>query len=41
VVVARSGVNPRELIDRVKAKITDLQAGLPAGVQIVPFYRSI
>ena len=38
VVVARSGVNPRELIDRVKAKIVDLQAGLPAGVKIVPFY---
>src|SRR5580765_521027 len=38
VVVARSGVNPRALIDRVKAKIQDLQAGLPAGVKIVPFY---
>ncbi len=38
VVVARSGVNPRELIDRVKAKIQDLQAGLPEGVRIVPFY---
>jgi Cu(I)/Ag(I) efflux system membrane protein CusA/SilA len=38
VVVARSGVNPRELISRVKAKIADLQAGLPTGVTIVPFY---
>ncbi|MEP6961682.1 MAG: CusA/CzcA family heavy metal efflux RND transporter, partial [Acidobacteriota bacterium] len=38
VVVARSGVNPRELIDRVKAKIKDLEAGLPTGVRIVPFY---
>jgi copper/silver efflux system protein len=38
VVVARSGVNPRDLIDRVKAKIGDLQAGLPKGVKIVPFY---
>ena len=38
VVVARSGVNPREVIDRVKAKIKDLQSGLPAGVKIVPFY---
>ena len=38
VVVARSGVNPRELIDRVKAKIKDLEAGLPPGVKIVPFY---
>jgi len=31
-------VNPRELIDRVKAKIKDLEAGLPLGVKIVPFY---
>src|SRR3977135_613427 len=38
VVVARSGVNPQELIDRVKAKITDLETGLPSGVKIVPFY---
>src|SRR2546430_6218852 len=38
VVVARSGVNPQELIDRVKAKIKDLEAGLPEGVRIVPFY---
>ena len=38
VVVARSGANPRELIDRVKAKIKDLEAGLPPGVRIVPFY---
>ncbi len=38
VVVARSGVNPRELIDRVKAKINDLKTGLPSGVTIVPFY---
>lgn len=38
VVVARSGVNPKELIDRVKAKVADLQAGLPPGVKIVPFY---
>ena len=38
VVVARSGVNPRALIDRVKAKIKDLEAGLPSGVKIVPFY---
>jgi Cu(I)/Ag(I) efflux system membrane protein CusA/SilA len=40
VVVARSGVNPRELIDRVKAKIKDLETGLPSGVTIVPFYAT-
>ncbi|MGH9661324.1 MAG: efflux RND transporter permease subunit, partial [Bryobacteraceae bacterium] len=38
VVVARSGVNPGEVIERVKAKIADLQVGLPPGVTIVPFY---
>jgi Cu(I)/Ag(I) efflux system membrane protein CusA/SilA len=38
VIVARSGANPKEVIDRVKAKIADLQAGLPPGVKIVPFY---
>src|SRR5262245_4102398 len=38
VVVARYGVSTVEVIDRVKAKIKALQAGLPPGVQIVPFY---
>jgi Cu(I)/Ag(I) efflux system membrane protein CusA/SilA len=38
VVVARYGVSTVEVIDRVKAKIAALQAGLPAGVRILPFY---
>src|SRR5207249_2672549 len=38
VVVARYGVSTIEVIDRVKAKITALAAGLPRGVTIVPFY---
>src|SRR6266568_5625513 len=38
VVVARYGVSTVEVIDRVKEKITALQAGLPPGVRIVPFY---
>jgi copper/silver efflux system protein len=38
VVVARYGVNTLEVIDAVKAKIKALQAGLPEGVQVVPFY---
>ncbi len=38
VVIARYGVNTLEVIDAVKQKINELQAGLPAGVQLVPFY---
>src|SRR5216117_4126843 len=38
VVVARYGVSTVDVINRVKAKIAALQAGLPAGVRIVPFY---
>jgi len=38
VVVARSGANPQAVIEGVKAKIGELEAGLPAGVRIVPFY---
>ena len=38
VVVARSGVNTKAVIDAVKARIAQIQSGLPAGVTIVPFY---
>src|SRR5881392_632167 len=38
VVIARYGVNTLEIIDAVKQKINALQAGLPKGVKIVPFY---
>lgn len=38
VVIIRFGENTQAVIDRVKAKIGDLQAGLPEGVSIVPFY---
>src|SRR2546421_4370353 len=38
VVVARSGVNTKALIDAVKGRISQIQPGLPAGVRIVPFY---
>jgi copper/silver efflux system protein len=38
VVVARYGVSTIDVIERVKAKIAALQAGLPAGVRIVSFY---
>jgi len=40
--VARYGVSTVEVINRVKDKIAALQAGLPRGVTIVPFYdRSV
>ncbi|MGH8056252.1 MAG: efflux RND transporter permease subunit, partial [Candidatus Entotheonellia bacterium] len=38
VVVARYGVSTVEVIERVKQKIKALEAGLPPGVKIVPFY---
>ncbi|MCC7240859.1 MAG: CusA/CzcA family heavy metal efflux RND transporter [Acidobacteria bacterium] len=38
VVVARTGVNTKDVIDAVKARIAQLQSGLPDGVRIVPFY---
>ncbi len=38
VVVARTGVNTKAVIDAVKARIAQIQSGLPAGVTIVPFY---
>ena len=38
VVIARYGVNTLAVIEAVKEKIAALQAGLPSGVQIAPFY---
>jgi copper/silver efflux system protein len=38
VVIARYGVNTLEVIEAVKRKIETLQAGLPEGVRVVPFY---
>ena len=38
VVVARSGVNTKAVIDGVKARIAEITPGLPSGVTIVPFY---
>ncbi|MEO7135612.1 MAG: CusA/CzcA family heavy metal efflux RND transporter [Vicinamibacterales bacterium] len=38
VVVARSGVNTKAVIDAVKARLAQIQPGLPQGVTIVPFY---
>src|SRR5262249_9513707 len=32
------GVNTLDVIERVKEKLTSLEAGLPPGVKIVPFY---
>jgi Cu(I)/Ag(I) efflux system membrane protein CusA/SilA len=42
IVVMRSGENALEVIDRVKAKIKEIEPGFPAGVKIVPVYdRSV
>ena len=38
VIVARSGVNTKAVIDAVKARIAQIQPGLPPGVTVVPFY---
>jgi Cu(I)/Ag(I) efflux system membrane protein CusA/SilA len=38
VVIARSGTNALEVIDAVKAKLVELKATLPAGVEVVPTY---
>jgi len=38
VVVVRYGVSTSEAIERVKAKIREIQPGLPPGVEIRPFY---
>ncbi|OLQ69329.1 cation transporter [Photobacterium proteolyticum] len=38
VIVMRFGENAREVIENVKAKLTELQRSLPEGVEIVPTY---
>ena len=38
VIVARTGENTKDVIDRVKKKIREIEPGLPAGVHIVSFY---
>src|SRR4029453_5848639 len=38
VVVARTGVNTKTVIDAVKARIAQIQPGLPEGVRIEAFY---
>lgn len=38
VIVARTGVNTKDVIDGVKARLAQIAPGLPPGVTIVPFY---
>ena len=38
IVVMRQGQNALEVIERVKAKIKEIEPGLPSGVKIVPIY---
>ena len=38
IVIMRNGENALQVIDRVKARIKEIEPGLPAGVKIVPVY---
>ncbi len=38
IVLMRSGENALEVIDRVKARLKEIEPGLPTGVKIVPIY---
>ena len=38
IIVMRQGQNALDVIDRVKAKLKEIEPGLPAGVKIVPIY---
>ena len=38
VIVARAGVNTKEVIDAVKVRLAQIAPGLPADIRIVPFY---
>jgi Cu(I)/Ag(I) efflux system membrane protein CusA/SilA len=38
IVIMRHGENALAVIDRVKAKLREIEAGLPAGVKVVPVY---
>jgi Cu(I)/Ag(I) efflux system membrane protein CusA/SilA len=38
VIVARTGVNTKAVIDAVKVRLAQISPGLPEGVRIVPFY---
>jgi Cu(I)/Ag(I) efflux system membrane protein CusA/SilA len=38
IVVMRSGENALDVINRVKAKIKEIEPGFPAGVQLIPVY---
>ncbi|MXW38268.1 MAG: efflux RND transporter permease subunit [Acidobacteria bacterium] len=38
IVVVRSGANVHDVVGRVKARLEELQAGLPEGVEVVPVY---
>jgi Cu(I)/Ag(I) efflux system membrane protein CusA/SilA len=42
IIVMRQGQNALDVIDRVKARIREIEPGLPAGIEIVPIYdRSV
>ncbi len=38
IVLTRKGVNTKQVVERVKEKVHEIQADLPHGVKIIPFY---
>ena len=38
IVIVRSGENTLKIIDRVKAKLQEIEPGLPRGVKVIPIY---
>ena len=38
IVIVRSGENTLQVIDRVKAKLKEIEPGLPSGIKVVPVY---
>src|SRR5262249_19630946 len=38
IVIMRQGENALQVIDRVKAKLSEIKPGLPQGVEVVPVY---
>src|SRR6185436_19412049 len=38
IVLCRFGANPREVVERLRQRVAEIEPGLPEGVRIVPYY---